>query len=232
MDYTDALTYPANRDDWARSVLIGGGLLVLSFLVVPAIVAYGYVVSVIRRSLEGDEEPPTFEDWGDMLVDGLQAWVIGILYLLVPLAVAAITVGGAVIAILTGGDVAASLAGLFGGLALSSLLALVFGYFGVVAIVNFAREGTFGAAFDFGTIFDVATDSRYAVAWLVSVVVLVGVGVITGVLAAIPVVGWIASAFVAFYAQVVAANLWGLGFAEATSGGRDADVGERDEIPV
>lgn len=232
MDYVDALTYPTSRENWAKTVLIGGGLLVLSFLLVPAIVAYGYVVEAIRRSLEGEDEPPEFDDWGDLLVDGIQAWVIGLLYLLVPLAVAAVTVGGAMFTILSGGDVSASLAGLFGGLALSSLLALVFGYFGVVAIVNFAREGTFGAAFDFGTIFGVATDSRYAVAWLVSVLVFVAVGVVTGVLAAIPLVGWIASAFVAFYAQVVVANLWGVGFAEATSGGRDTDVSEQGEMPV
>jgi hypothetical protein len=167
-----------------------------------------------------------------MFVDGIQAWVIGIVYLLVPIIVGIVTVGGALVSIATGGDVGASLAGLMGGLAISSLLALVFGYVGVVAIVNFARKDSFGAAFEFGTILSVATDARYAVAWLVSVLVFVGVGIVTGALGVVPVLGWVVSALLAFYAQVVAANLWGVGFAEATADGRDTDIGERGDVAV
>ncbi len=78
----DALTYPMEDDDWTVTVLIGGGLSLLSFLIVPAILVYGYLVQAIRKRADGATQPPGFEDWGELLVDGVKAWLIGIEYML------------------------------------------------------------------------------------------------------------------------------------------------------
>jgi len=218
IDIEPSVTYLMEDDDWLRTVAIGGALSVLGFLIVPVFIVYGYVVETIRHGLADDPDPPEFEDWGELLVYGLKAGVIGFVYMLVPIAVAAVTVGSAFLAFATGTDasVSAGLAGLLGGLALSAILSLVFGYFGVVGIVNFANEGRVGAGFDVSRITSVALEADYAVAFLLSVGVFIVAGAIGSVLSTIPLLGWIISAFLLFYAQVVAGHMWGRGFAAAT----------------
>lgn len=213
MEFNRIVTYPMESDEWVKTVLIGGVLLFFGFLIVPMFIVYGYVVQAIRGSLQGDPEPPVFSDWGTLLVEGVKAWVIGLVYLIIPLLVLGITVGGSVLAAATGGDAGAVVGtgGLLIGITVSAVLLLVFGYLTVVAIVNFAREGRVGAAFDFAIIKTVAVDREYAVAWLVSVVIFIGAGVLT----MIPLVGWIIAPFATFYASIVAANLWGAGFTRA-----------------
>jgi hypothetical protein len=213
MDFNRVGTYPTKREGWARTVLTGGVLIFLSFLVVPMVVVYGYVVATIRDSLAGEPAPPAFEDWETLLVEGGQAWLIGLLYLLVPLVVVVATVGGSVLAILTGGgaDVLAGLGSALVGFTVSAVLSLLFGYVAVAALVNFASERRFGAAFDFDVIGTVVRSRAYAIAWLVSVAVFVLVGIVS----MIPLVGWVLTPFAAFYAATVAATLWAGGFEQA-----------------
>ena len=192
---------------------------------------YGYIVRTLRHRLDGRPEPPLFGEWGSLFVDGLKAWIIGIVYLIIPLTVGGITVGGSITAMAIGSrsGSAAGVAGLIGGLLITFVLTLVFGYFAVVAVVNFAREDRFGAAFDLDMIRAVALDRDYAIPWGVSVVVFIVAGVIASVLNIIPFLGFVVGSFMFFYAQIVAASLWADGFAAAlgtqpeTS---DTDVGE------
>jgi hypothetical protein len=212
----DAFTYPTNRDDWLKTVLIGGVLTFLGFLILPMFLVYGYVVRVVRGTVDGEEDPPVFEEWGDVFVEGLQAWVIGIVYMLIPLVVGGLLVGGSLIAMVTGGRAGAGIGavGFLGGFLLTAILTLVFGYLAVAAIVRFAEEGRFGAAFDVGEIRTLAMDANFAVAWVVS---LVGF-LVAGVIAGIPLVGWLVAPFATFYALVVAGRLWGGGRLEVTGG--------------
>jgi hypothetical protein len=154
----DTITYPMESDEWLKIVLIGGVLTVFGFLIVPMLPVYGYIVRTLRHRLDGRPEPPSFGEWSSLFVDGLQAWVIGIIYLIIPLVVGAVTVGGSIAAMATGSRAgsAAGVAGLIGGFLVTFVLALVFGYFAVVGVVNFAREDHFGAAFDLDTIRAVA----------------------------------------------------------------------------
>ena len=220
----NTVTYPTESDEWLKTVLIGGVLTVFGFLLIPMLPVYGYIVRTLRHRLDGRPEPPAFTDWGSLFVDGLQAWVIAIIYLLVPLIVGGVTVGGSIAAMATGSRAgsAAGMAGLVGGFAITFVLMLVFGYFAVIAVVNFAREGRFGAAFDFETIRAVALDRDYAIPWGVSVVVFIVAGVIASVLNIIPFLGFVVGSFVFFYAQIVAASLWADGFAAALDAQLDA----------
>lgn len=212
-----AIRYPMESDEWLTTVAIGGVLLIVSFLILPAIVVYGYLVTVVRDSLSGEPEPPVFEDWGGLLRKGFLGWVIGLIYLIVPIIVGAVTIGGTIAALATGSQSgqAAALAGLLGGLALSAVLTLVFGYFAVIGLVNFARTDEFRAAFDLATISHVAMDWNFFVAWLLSVIVFLVASLVIGVLNVVPFLGAIVGAFVFFYADVVAATLWADGFATA-----------------
>jgi hypothetical protein len=226
MDIERIVTYPTNSDEWIKTVLIGGVLTFLSILIVPAFLVYGYVLRVLRAGIDGTEEPPVFEEWGTLLKEGVVAFVVVIVYQLIPLLVFTVTVGGSFAAIATGSEVGAGagIAGLLGGLALSTLLALAFGYITLIGLANYAHVGTFGSAFDVDVIRSVATDGAYAVPWLYGVGVLIAATAVAGLLNVVPVLGAIVGVFVTFYGQVAAAWVWGRGFGDATGLGGDPDA--------
>ena len=228
IDLERVVTYPTNDDDWLKTVLIGGALTLFAFLVVPAFLVFGYVLRVLRAGIDGTEAPPVFDDWGTLLKEGVVAFVVVIVYQLIPLLAFVLTVGGSLAAIGTGSEAGAGIgiAGLFGGLALSTLLALIFSYVTLIGLANYAHEGTFGSAFDLDVITSVATDGAYAIPWLYGIGVLIAANIVAGILGLVPFVGAIAGAFVFFYAQVAAAWVWGMGFGDAMGlgDGSDADI--------
>jgi hypothetical protein len=226
----EALTYPTESDDWIVTILIGGILTPLTLGIIPS----GYLLRAIRANLDGEPEPPTFGDWGELFVDGLKVLVVYLVYMIIPFLVFVFTVGTAVFAILTGGDAGAA-AGLgtivLGGLA-SLVLSFVFGYFAVVGIVNLAKEEELGAAFDVDTIKDVGLDGDFAIPWLVSVGVFFGISIVTNVLNIVPGLGALVGLFLNFYGLVVASTLWADGFVAATDAGEAGPQTGVEETPV
>ena len=213
----EAVRYPMEGEDWLMTILIGGVLTIFGFLIIPLLAVYGYLLRVIKRSLEKDPQPPSFGDWGDIVIDGVKVAVIGIVYSIIPTIVFGVTVGGSIIAMATGtrGGAAAGAAGLTVGFLLSVVLSLVFGYVGVAGLINFAAEDRLGAAFEVGTLSMIVLSREYAVAWLLAVAVFLVAGIVAGVLNIVPFLGAIAGAFIFFYAQIVAVNLWAGGYLDA-----------------
>lgn len=214
VDIEAAATYPMESDDVVEIVLIGGVLLLFSWLVVPALLAYGYVISAIQSRYEGEAAPPSFEDWETLLVDGAKAVAIGLVYMVVPLLVGIITIGGAILAAVSGGRAggAAAFGGIVTGFLLTTVLALVFGYIAAAGVLNFAHEGSIRAGFDFDRITTLATSGDYIVAWAATIGVSIVISVVSGALGFVPILGQIASVFVAFYGQLVMAYLWADGY--------------------
>ena len=202
----DALEFPRNADDWLQTVLIGGILSALQFLVVPVFVVQGYSVRVLRNAATGTERPPSFTDWGDLIVDGLKLIVVELVYafvVLLPILVVVAVSGAAFV-----GGRGGLLAGLVGvvGVLVAVVLALVAAYVLPAALANFAVEDSMAAAFDLSTVLAIAFTGDYAVAWVVAVVVgLVG-GLVGGALTAL-----VVGVFVLFYVQVVVFYLFGRG---------------------
>ncbi|MFB6103403.1 MAG: DUF4013 domain-containing protein [Haloplanus sp.] len=234
IDLEWVVTYPTNSEDWIKTILIGGVLTLLSILIVPAFLVYGYVLRVLRAGMNGAEEPPVFDDWETLLREGVVAFVVVIIYQLIPLLVMFLTVGGSMAAIGTGSEAGAGVGiiGLFGGLALSGLLALLFGYVTLIGLANYAHVGEFGAAFDLDVIRSVAVDGAYAIPWLYGVGILIAATVVASVLGIVPILGAIAGVFVTFYGQVAASWVWGKGFADAMGIGGEAptDAGEGSAV--
>lgn len=218
VDIETIAKYPMESDDWMKTVAIGGGAMIFSFLVVPLFLVAGYLVRAVRAGMDGAEEPPVFDEWGELLKEGFVASVIGLVYQIVPIAVFSVFVGGSILAIATGSDVGAGagMFGLIGGAFLGWVLSLVFGYVGFAGVANYAREGTFGAGFDFDVIRQAVTSRAYLTAWAYVIALNIVVGVIVGLLNVVPVLGGIVGLFVSFYALIIAGWLWGNGFAEAT----------------
>ena len=223
LDIERVVTYPTESEDWVKTVIIGGLLTLLSILIIPAFLVYGYVIRVLRAGI-ADDDPPVFDEWGTLLTEGVVGFVIIIVYQLIPLIVMVVTVGGSLAALSTGTDAGAGLGvvGLLGGFAVSVLLALVFGYVGLIGLANYAHTGSVGAAFDVDLIREVAFDGAYAIPWLYGVAVMFGMAMVTGVLGIIPIIGAIIGVFVTFYGQIAAAWVWGKGFGDAVGVEREA----------
>lgn len=217
-DIEELARYPMESDDWLVTVAIGGLATLLSVFVLPIFVVTGYVVRALRAGMEDADEPPVFDEWGDLLKEGVVAAVITFVYQLIPTIVFAVAVGGSLLAFATGSDAGTGLGlvGLLGGLLLWWVLAIVFGYVGLAGVANYAREESFGAGFDVGVVRTAVTSRDYAVAWLYVIALNIVVGVATGLLNAVPVLGGIVGVFLSFYALIIAGWLLGDGFAAAT----------------
>jgi hypothetical protein len=212
---TQSLEYLRNSEDWVKTVLIGGVLGLLSPLVIPTFVVIGYLLRVLRATMQGEEEPPVFDDWGDMLVDGLKGFVVGLVYFIVPALVGTVVVFFGVLGAVAGGSDAA---GIFGGLValvgalVALVLTLVAIYVTPAALANYAETDRLGAAFSYGDLRPVLFSGKYATAWLYAFAVFVAAGIVSGILGATG-VGAILSAFVTFYALVagyyIVGNAWG-----------------------
>ncbi|HET7323864.1 MAG TPA: DUF4013 domain-containing protein [Halococcus sp.] len=202
---SESISYLRNSDEVVKTVLIGGLLSILSFLLIPAFIVSGYLVRVLQRTMNENDEAPVFEDWESLLVDGLKAFAITLVYGLVPTIVGFVLVGGGIMAAFSG-DAGALIGGvsiLFGVL-LSLLLGLAAWYVIPAATANFAETGRLGAGFDFDALRPVLLSRTYATGWLMALGVIVLGGIVVSLLNVVPVIGALAGVFVGFYAAVAA----------------------------
>lgn len=231
----EALLYPWNDGD-SGTTLIGGGILtLLSPLVVPALLVLGYTLRVVETVLDGDDEPPVFEGWSGLLVDGLKAAIVLLVYVVLPLAIGAavlVAVAGAAGVPFRGGPPST------GGLALGGLafvlalllagLALLVWYLAPAALVHLGRTRRLGAAFAFGQVRDLAEASAFGSMWLLSVGVFAANAVVLLVLNAAG-IGVVLSGFVSFYAFVAMAFLYARGADAAGFEAEAVEAGGADE---
>ena len=90
MDIGKSFGYVFDDDEWITKVLIaaailGLGILFSWMLLIPLIIALfllgGYGVEITRRVIRGDTQVlPKWDNWGELLVDGLKAWIIELVY--------------------------------------------------------------------------------------------------------------------------------------------------------
>jgi hypothetical protein len=211
-----AINYPRNSEDALRTIIIGGVLTLLGFLVVPLFFVYGYLIDVLRTGMDRSEEPPAFDDWESLLVDGVKMFAITFVYFLIPLAIFAVTVGGALISILSGNAGAGTVLGALAGFTIASLVSLVFYYVVPAALANFARSGEIASAFAFGELRPVLFSGSYAKGWLLALGVIIVAGVVTSLLNVVPLLGFVVGVFVTFYALVAAFYIYGQAFEDAS----------------
>lgn len=220
----DGLSYPL-RGDWLGRIVIGGVLGFLSILVIPAFAITGYTLDVIRQTIEGEDEPPDWDDWGALIVDGIKVTVVWFAYSIVPTVVfmgigfVFLGIGGAA------GDTGGSIMAGFGIMAfLLFIPVMMIAYYLVpAALSNMASEDRFGAAFDVGALTDVVLTSEYFVAVLMPIVVGVLINIVTSFLA-FTVIGLVLVPFVSFYGQVAIFRMFGTAFAE--TGGKRIETSE------
>lgn len=213
----EALTYPSRRDGWLKTVAVGGLLVLASPLVLPLFVLSGYFVSVLRSSAHEVSRPPVFERWGDLLVDGLKATAIQVVYgvvalvLLFAVAVVALALSPAVSETAPSTTTTQNLTDASVGVLLFGyLFVAVVGYVSLAALARFAHEERIYSAFEVRTVVRTAFTSEFFVAFVLAV----GVGLVLGLIAAaLSVI--LLGLFVLVYVQIVVSHLLGRGYGRA-----------------
>jgi hypothetical protein len=216
----DGLSYPTQGDRWIGRFLIGAGLTLFSVLIVPAIFVVGYLVRALEHTIRREPEPPEWDDWGGLFVDGLKATVVTFVYSIVPFAVFGTI---AVVLLGAGGSIGDTGGGLIAGLGALTLLlmipaTMIVYYFIPAAVGNMARKDSFAAAFDPGVIRRVAFSVEYLTAVLLPILISLVVNFVTAFLA-FTIVGLIFVPFVVFYGQLAIFHMFGIAFRDRMNAG-------------
>lgn len=192
------LKYPMKDDQWLKKILIGGLLIVGSFLVIPVFFLLGYLLRTLEEGLRESRRVPDFDEWDTMFVRGLAGMGICIGYPLLSLPFFLV------------GDLLPGAAGaLFQFL---GLMAVVVGVYLIPAgLANYARYKDFWAGFDTDFVFRLAREGSYFQTWLVAALVGIVGGFLSNLLTVI-LVGF----FLQFYVNVIIFYLFGQGIAGIT----------------
>lgn len=217
-----ALRYPTNGEKALERLLIGGVLVILSVFVLPIFLVYGYLLRSIAAVAAGEEEPPAWEDWGELFVDGLKAFVVGVAYAIVPFVLALLFFVPLSVGTAVGGDGRSGVVAGIGALAFLVMIVvgLAVAYVVMAALTNLAVEGRLGAAFEFSTVGRLATSEPYVIAIVLAIVVQVLVAAVVfaavlftfglAVLVLVPL-----GAFIQFWLYLVTVYLFGAAYREA-----------------
>jgi hypothetical protein len=192
--FGDSLEYPSRE---LKRVVALGIVFLFSILIIPAFLLLGYALRIIRKTMEGENKPPAFDELGAMFVDGLKYLVVVIIYFLIPgiligmgimSAIASIPsydlmgLDASIITILTG-------SGLF---LLGVLIAIVITVISNIGIANMAHKGEIGAAFRFGEILSIIGSIGWGkyIVWYIVLIVIATLFSVVGVLVQlIPILG-------------------------------------------
>lgn len=215
----EALAFARGRDDGIRVLLLGGLFVLTAWLVLPALLVAGYLLSVMDVGARGRDRLPPFGNWQRLLVDGLRATVVTLVYGLGPVVV---LVGGVLVTwwlvlpttgpaiVLDEGagafqQLPVEALGLVGLVAFVLLLAaVVFWLHLPAALVALGTQGTLGAAFQSDALWTVVNTTAY-----LKGVVLAGVLFVFGMTVAIPLSAILVGFVLQFYVLVAVAFVMG-----------------------
>jgi len=175
-------------------------LLILSIIPIVDFIALGYYANIVRDS-PSSKDTPKLERYGDLFVEGLKIFVVGIIWFIIfliiaiivaiPLfAFAAFSTFTSPASLLTGGFLFA-----LGGVAVVfAVVAFFLGLIAFMGIIHMVKTKSFGKAFAFGEILNIIGKIgwlRYLAFFVIFFVVGAVVAAITGALGPI---GWVVSA--------------------------------------
>lgn len=199
-----ALSYPA-RDGYEPFLL--GSIFALVGSVVPllALFTYGYTFRVTGAAADGRTDPPEFDDFLGLFVDGLRATV------------ALLVLGGVTVAVGASVAAVAEQVGLAGGVRALAVALVAFGglYLTPAVLTAYAATRRFPRAFSSRYAGAFATSTRYLEAFAAWVLMLFG----AAVLWLVSILTLVGPAFVSTYAGYVCGAFWGYQYREAADAG-------------
>lgn len=187
----DAFKYPVSN--WKRLLILGVIVLIsqfsmeiimgygnvyglLYFLLIPALVAsiliLGYQLRTIRTSIMGENEPPEFNEWTKLFLDGLRLFITSLVYGIIPTIVLVV---GFIMLLVGSSGIGVII------LLLGAVLFIIVGIISVMAISNMAYYDEIGAAFRFGEI----RERIESIGWLRYILMLILLGIFYIILAVV-----------------------------------------------
>ncbi len=164
---------------WVRWIL-----LLISCIIFPLIM--GYQIKIMR----GADPAPEAGEWLKTLIDGILYCIIGLIYSIPVFIIAFITMGPALMALTADPSAAAAGLGAMGlGLLITFIVAILISLFETIAVVNFARKESFGAAFAFGDILAKIGEIGWLSLFIQILVYGIIISIIQFVLGLIPILG-------------------------------------------
>lgn len=199
MDINKAFRFVVEDRQWISKLLIAILMSVFAFLILPALILQGYLVAIVRRVMNQDNEPlPEWSDWGKLLKDGFFVFV-GVLvwtlpFLIVLMIGIAMTIG---FGSMSNENLAAA------GASSAGLLVACLGILFVIALlfvtpalyIQYAIKDEFGALFRFSEIFGIIRNhlADILIAFLVTLVASIAISLAAGLVSIVPCLGWIAA---------------------------------------
>ena len=163
--WQQVLAYPFRDPRWGNKLLVGSAVMLAGFIVpvVPGLFVMGYFARILRQAIAaGEWRLPEWDEWGQMLTDGLKLFGVSLVYSL-PAIVLIMVASGLWLAptflplfasTADESQVGPLVAGMFGAMALgwvlmglATLLGLVALLFLPPAMAHMVAKGPFGAAF-------------------------------------------------------------------------------------
>lgn len=231
--FEEGVSYPARGDTALGRIFIGGLLGVFSFLIIPGIALFGYLIRVLENSARDGEEPPPFEDWGGLITDGVKGIVVAIAYGIIPffflLLMAAVTGAGVASANRSAGGILASL-GILGMVVGFFILFLLY-YLIPAALTNMAIEDRVGAAFDIETLKQPLLSLEYFIAWLLPFAIVFFLYIASFFILIVTLgFGIFVVPFIQFYGQVTVFYMFGRAFGSVVDVTPVADAGSQNGV--
>lgn len=221
MDFGKAFGFVFEDDQWVVKILLAAAILLLGIafswvlaipLIIAALLLSGYSVEITRRVLQGNADSlPEWDNWGNLIMDGLRVFVIGLVYALPPILVSIC------LSIPTGifSEDAEGVSAFFGLImsCFNFLWAIALSLVLPAAIGHFVAKDDLGAAFRFGEVFGLVRDNfvTYLLTFLMSWVA----SLIGGLGFLVCGVGWLVTMP---YSSMVTGHLYGQAYLEATGG--------------
>ncbi|WGI16943.1 DUF4013 domain-containing protein [Methanonatronarchaeum sp. AMET-Sl] len=217
----EALKYPIKEDKGLINILIGGLLLILSFLLIPAFIVIGYLIKVGAETSKGSDKLIEFGEWINLLVTGFVGWIITIIYSIIPFLIWGL-IAFVLIGVLGLGGDSAFVAGIgVLGFIVLWLLGLLIGiliYYTVpAALINYGRESSFKAAFRLSQLKEIWMTREYFTAALLPIFLMIIQYIVITILG-FTIIGLILVPFVAFYFHLVIIRIFGIAFRQVVGG--------------
>jgi len=209
------------------------GLLAVVVPVVGGTLYQGYAVRVMRTTLQGEDELPSWGDPVDLFVEGMWAFAVVLPYQVAIFAVYVVVYALFFASVLLGAGASGGEGGAaFGALTVfypvfmvvSMVLSILVGYFSMVSLVTYAHEGSVRTALSPSRIRRVAFSKEFAVTFLLGYAGMTVIGNVVGFLVFV-LVGF----FLLFGLQMALFRTFALGYAAAM--GLDVGEDEGDDRP-
>lgn len=214
VNLTDSIEYTKMLFDDLGRLLI---LVILDIIPIVNFVVLGYLGNVIKEPRDSKQLPP-LENYVDLWVQGLQIFVVSIVFMIIPLILTIPFISLVVLSswmyfpfLSTVGWVLAIVL-LIVGVLLAFFLAIML----VMAIVNMLKKDSFSKAFAFGEIFEIIGKVGWVtyILWLLIIFIC---AIVVAAIGGIPIIGWILSLLISPIFGVFVARSASIVYSEVTA---------------